>query len=116
MLGKNDRGFGGGKRQQPPLEVYRMAVLASPIHILCQQIVVTFILYEVNNVILQCVFYSLIVVTLILYGVNNLFFILLIILFIVVTLILYGVNNYETPKVYKDGIVVTLILYGVNND
>lgn len=29
MLGKNDRGFGGGKRQQPPLEVYRMAVLAS---------------------------------------------------------------------------------------
>ena len=37
MLGKNDRGFGGGKRQQPPLEVYRMAVLASPIHILCQR-------------------------------------------------------------------------------
>ena len=37
--------------------------------------------------------YEIIVVTLILYGVNNLFFILLIILFIVVTLILYGVNN-----------------------
>ena len=66
-------------------------------------------------VILQCVFYSLIVVTLILYRVNNLFFILLIILFIVVTLILYGVNNVFLFNGVVFTIVVTLILYGVNN-
>ena len=58
---------------------------------------------------------SVIVVTLILYGVNNETLLPDGKVNIVVTLILYGVNNWRTAPCKQAEIVVTLILYGVNN-
>ena len=55
------------------------------------------------------------VVTLILYGVNNETLLPDGKVNIVVTLILYGVNNPPSLMYFSLPIVVTLILYGVNN-